>query len=305
MLVPIAALVSNPPVLDPAPLQSARRDMGPEQIQFKLANGNVIVYLPRTINAGDQISGSVFAQPAGKTWEEQNKNFIALENYTLCIGDQKILVRAIMFTLRLGKDAQVLPMDIDDESGRALAQYSFPLATGGDGRASASVMKNVVESGLPVALYGDFDGDRSRTFAEVNGHAVGVLAEGKNECYITSPSGLGPIHLRVKNNGTIINEKLCIVRLTIMGPAKTITTRHKATLAVELDGLQECTADMFPLEVEVRTENPKVLGFEGADRSVYRLTIVPGDVANGHVLKSVPIRALGQGSYEVSAKVVN
>ena len=64
---------------------------GLQTIKFASDNGDVIVYLPDDMRAGDTISGTVVAEPKGQTEEERKKNMSVLSGYVIDIAPPKAL----------------------------------------------------------------------------------------------------------------------------------------------------------------------------------------------------------------------
>lgn len=293
------AAKAQPDPAESAAFAPAMEGLGPEQIVFKVDKGVVMVYLPRTMAPGDTVSGSVFVQPAGKDWDEEQHNYMDLLHCHLRVGDLDLPVQAMMFTIHIPKDANVLPIDVDDPSGHALTQTSVPLPITGDDHKEPGV-RHVVEAQMPITIHGDFDGDRVHTFAEIDGRPVGILAEGAGQCYVTAPAMPGPFHLRVKEHHQVVNDKVCVVRVAFRDVAKTLS-RRCPTLEFTLEGLKDCPPSDFPIMVDLTSDNPKAVGFAGPDAAHVRVAVTPEDMVDGHILKVVPMRRLGKGSYQIFA----
>ena len=71
--------------------QSARVETGRglQTVIFDTSQGNVRVYLPNDMMAGDTISGTVVAEPKGQTDEERAKNMSALSGYVIDLATPK------------------------------------------------------------------------------------------------------------------------------------------------------------------------------------------------------------------------
>src|SRR5687768_13884466 len=63
-------------------------------------HGNIKVYLPDDMRAGDTISGTLVTEPKGKTPEETAKNKSELENYKLRLGSETVSVTEAQFTVK-------------------------------------------------------------------------------------------------------------------------------------------------------------------------------------------------------------
>lgn len=273
--------------------------VGPKEVRMQLPGGTVTVYLPHQMATGDFVSGSVFPSSAGD-WNTQHQNLTYLSSLYLRIGDKKISIADIAFSFTV--DSLALAMDVEDSSGRVLAQSAIDLSQP-DPEVPSNDAK-VVQAGKPIGLAGRFDGDRDRTFASFNSHPIGILAEGSSECYITAPSDwLGAAHFRVAEKDQVINERLSVVSLTFLAPGTPTIAGRKTSIGIEVEGLRDADPSVFPVVVEMTVDSPKVARFSGPDAMHGTLLVFPSDLADGHVLKSVPIKARGNGNYSITARV--
>lgn len=288
--------------LGPIDLHSASRpaNLMPLKAEITLPNGTISVYLPRHIAPGDHISGSVFASPAGNDWDTQHQNQVALEGYDFSIGGKTMKVGAAMFEMDVPKDASEIDMSVSDESSvRANVRAMLSAAAlGVEGAPS------IVQQGFPLGAVGSFNGSRENTSAFLNDRPAGILAEGSSECYVTSPSDrTGTIDFAIKGDSESFDQKVNVVDFTFMAPASPTVRGHKIAIGVELDGLQGLAPSSFPVIIELHTDNPSILSFDGRKGDTFRMDIWPADVQGGHALKTVPIKTRGKGTYNVTGTV--
>jgi hypothetical protein len=274
---------------------------GAQYVGLPAPGGRVLIYLPTDVRPGDKISGSAFAEPAGRSDDERMQNARVLDGDVLVVGDQKVHVSNTTFTFTVPPDTTTLNFLLQEGSGRDIAKSDLPLS-----RSTAPVtgriwVPAVAESGGTVSLAGPFDGDRSNTYVRVDGKEVGVLAESPRSCVFAAPFAMaGPARLMVHERDLSVERQINVVSLTVMAPARTIRSGSRTTMAVQVDGLQNVPSGAFPIVVELYNDNPKVMKFVGEDGPVYHLQITPSDVSNGHALKTVPIVGRGRGSFRVS-----
>ncbi len=273
--------------------------VSPKEIRMQLPGGMVTVYLPHRMAPGDRVSGSVFPSSTGD-WNTQHQTLTYLSSLYLRIGDKRLGIADIEFSLTI--ESPSLAMDVEDASGKILAQSALDL-TQADPNFPSNDAK-VVQAGKPIGFAGKFDGDRERTFATFNDHAVGILAEGSAECYVTAPLGkVGSAHFRVAEDDEVINARVSVVLLTFLAPGTATIAGRNTSIGVEVEGLQDADPAVFPVVVQMTVDSPKVARFSGPDAMHGTLLLFPADLEGGHVLKSLPIKARGNGNYNITAKV--
>jgi hypothetical protein len=273
--------------------------VSPRRVAWNLANGTITVYLPNRIETGDRISGSVFASSSGD-WATQHQSLEYLDSLYLRIGDQRIELPQAMFTLKA--TGPELQMDIEDASGSILCSSGIKITDQGPERTWSST--RVIQAGMPIAVQGSFSGDRSLTQASINGHSIGILAEGPTEVYITSPmKKLGAIDVRVQDPEQVVEHSVCVVTLTYLAPGKSTESGKETSIGVDVEGLADADPTIFPVTVEMSIDDPRVAHFEGPQAECGTLCLYPSDLVQGHVLKSLPIRAGGQGLYSITARL--
>ncbi|HEY3782243.1 MAG TPA: hypothetical protein VGL56_14260 [Fimbriimonadaceae bacterium] len=275
----------------------------PQKLVFTTSAGSVDVYLPRQVVYGEIVSGSAFANPGGSDWNSQHAAYDWLSHLYVRVGAAKFPVSHAMLEFQVPSGNE-LPIDIEDSAGTVYSSYNLAVADRLSGDVTGNTGPKVVQAGGSVELRGHFDGDREHTYASINGHEVGILAEGSDCCYVTIPADWrGPQRLRVHQKGTTIEEQVNAVGFNFMAPSQAVLSGKKSSIGVEVDGLQNADPSIFPVEVELSVDNPDVLHFEGPDKAHFMLTINKSDVVDGHVVKGVPVKAHDGGSYHIRGRI--
>jgi hypothetical protein len=295
----LAALIATPKTAFVQPAES-----GPRRVVLSMPQGEIDVYLPRHLVAGSKISGSLFAAPAGQDINEQRTNQQWLDTCTVNLGDQKLHPHSSMFSADLAKDGDNLPITVQDPSGAELSAIRVKFSINPPADRSDFSVQPLVQAGMPLAVFGPFDGDRNTTYADFGKRAVGILAEGPGECYITSPwdhNGVSILH--ISKNGQKFDQKVSVVSFTFMTPAKATRSGGHISVGVEVDGLQDADPGIFPVVAQLNIDHPNVMRFEGPNADTFQLAINQADIEKGHVLKTVPIKARSKGTYVVTGTI--
>ncbi|MBI5857445.1 MAG: hypothetical protein HZB42_07320 [Sphingobacteriales bacterium] len=204
---------------------------------FPTQHGNVKVYLPDDIRAGDMISGTVIAEPNGNNSRQIDKSLVELKKYTIRFNNEKFPVgnEDGRFSFIAHTDRQFLQaIEMRHVSGQnifSLPVPSIPAAKkdsvpkGGSGGAdprdyviwqnSANEGQNEVNrcitpthalTAAPMQIMGPFDGNASNTQCSLNNQPVQVLAESPGQCQVQYPAnGQGVQTMQINENG----QQLC------------------------------------------------------------------------------------------------
>ena len=218
-----------------------------------LLYGDVHVYLPDDMAAGDTISGTVVAEPKGSTEEERAKNQDTLAGYVVEVGGQKVPASEGAFTVTIPAASSETKLRIvDSRSGKLLANEPLMVL-----KTAARVprpqtitptdfqLPRIGQQGRAVEIAGPFDGDSSNTFVSwsknsenLNG-GFGLIAESPRKAVIRSSAkatGLLEINLREGNLETKGEYRSVGVRLS--APKTNLLKGERTTVTIMVMGLQ-------------------------------------------------------------------
>ncbi len=105
-----------------------RYESGMSETKLSTPNGNVLVKLPQSMS-GTTITGTVYAEPSGKTEKEKSRNLKELLKHTVMLDGQKIPVTGTPtnFDWLTHLDRQQrTPMELLNASGSKIAEVSLP-----------------------------------------------------------------------------------------------------------------------------------------------------------------------------------
>lgn len=275
-------------IVSPANITSA---WGLRQVGFAVPQGKLTVYLPDDMRAGDTISGTVLAEPTGKSDAERAKNADVLEGTVIDVGGRS--VRPGSFTLPIaGASALVVSLG----GSRA----SVPVAKTATSPTGGPWVAPVSQVGKPVQVVGSFDGNLSNTAASFGGSPVPVLAESPRSMICMPPrQPLGPVGVSVDEGGQHFDLKTVCAELRLSADRTQLLRGEHANFTVTVAGLSAVPADEFPLSVELTNHSPSVVSMGGVG-TCRALAIEAGDVQNGIWTRTLDVTALQSGSYVIS-----
>jgi len=286
-----------------------------------LLYGDLKVYLPDDMAAGDTISGTVVAEPKGNTEEERARNKDTLEGYVVEIGDQKVSASKGMFMWSVPASApQMKPKYslriIEVSAGKELASAQLPVITSLPKTTPTQTqtpsdyhLPTIGQQGHPVEITGPFDGNLSNTtlnWTAVRGEnaenvsgSFEILAESPRKCVVMSPHNFaGPVDVSLKERNVEAKGAFRNVGVRLSAPKTNLTKGESTTLTVQIEGLQRIQEP-----VSLHLVKSGVVNMEGGD--VQTILIPPADVQldGGFTIKRT-ITGQQSGAFSVTATVV-
>ncbi len=176
---------------------------------FTTAEGKIKVNFPDDMAAGDTISGTVIAEPAGTTLEERERNSYELNGYVVEVeAEDKTVKEASVKTKFLtgvaipaGLAGGVTTLVLKDTQGKIVAKTQIPVQPEPPAIETPSVttsddfqLPSVGQAGRPIEVSGPFDGNIDTTAVKIGGSDVEVLAESPRKVVVQSPRDVvGPL----------------------------------------------------------------------------------------------------------------
>jgi hypothetical protein len=248
---------------------------------FETPRGKIKVHWPDDLSAGDTISGTVIAEPAGETEVERAKNLDELNGYVVEIEKQRASVLDKVFKwavpAAVGASTYVI---LRDRGGKELARTQCPIQqapaivppgrpgepTQPGGRPPFTPqpqpadyqLPTLGQAGRPIEIKGPFNGDFGNTKVEIGGKEAQLLAESPRKAIAQSPTDVtGPTTIRLKQGDVTAGGPLRSVRVSLSAPKTMLHRGEQTTLTVKVEGLKEFDLRhdyelLNPVEIEVR-----------------------------------------------------
>lgn len=264
-------------------VQATNEDVsGLHRTIFTTPQGHKIyVNTPDDMTAGDTLSGTVFAEPSGKTEAEREKGQAEIAGYVVEVNGQKVPATGEPFKLTLPVDfaRNALAVTLYNNKGKELAKSEAPVSSD----PPRSIPKDFQvptygQMGRIIQVRGPFNGDISGTdHIKLGGKELIQLAESPRQKAVlnTSPAA-GMNELELSENGQILKGEFRNLSLRMSAEKYNLRRGETTTLHVEVSGLENLREDL-PLRLANRS--PNVMTMAGGD--VQALTIHPADVKAG------------------------
>ncbi|MFZ1258849.1 MAG: hypothetical protein WAQ93_00150, partial [Chitinophagaceae bacterium] len=270
---------------------------------FNLPQGNIKVYLPDDIRPGEQISGTVIAEPNGTNARQIEKNQAELVKYRVSIDGSKYSVDDRQgWSWIVKKDIQeTIPLELLNFSGVKVAELKYGLirpVIGTDPLEYGCVIPSHALTAAPLRITGSFDGDMTNTKCSLNGKPIEILAESPRQCLLQYPQNANGLQtMQVNDNG----EEKCTRQIS--GVDMQVTTGdlnlrkgQNTYIDVKLSGLQNLP-DKAVLTITNIT--PNVVTMTNGNLQVIPVW-PPSDSAGGTYSVHCPAVSITTGTFSVN-----
>ena len=324
--------------IEPGSLPPPRVQHSPglETLRFQTPQGHITVRFPDDASAGDTISGTVVAEPDGRSDDERATNQSKLEGYVVGVDSVDPKGRPRVSKLVVSTSARIFRLTLPPSVGNTpsgpaigchlyagvfeeLAQGTVPMGLAAPGSEIATPAAReyqfpaLSQQGHPLQIVGRFDGNFSNTSlhwtrrpspsVEKNTENVSggfeLIAESPHKVVLTAPaSAVGPVEIHLKENGVETTGQTRIVGVDLAAPKTSLLKGERTTLSIKVSGLQGIT-EPVPLHVV----KGGVVSLQGGN--VQTILIKPGDVKrDGTYRITRTITGQQAGGFSVTVTVV-
>lgn len=232
------------------------RSTGIRKAVFPLTAGEIVVYLPEDLRAGDQISGSISVLPRGPA-QRHPEQLRALEAHKVALGPAVAGVRERRYRAQLPANAATVTLALLNPRGAWLGGTTVPLGAP-QGAPSGFAAPPLFLAGRPVAISGPFDGDMANTTCRLGAIPITPLAESPRHCVLAAPPQLtGPVQLQLQEGAAMHLASCRSLALELTAPQLVLRGGEQTELEVRVSGLQGAPPPLFPLSVRIASLTPR------------------------------------------------
>ena len=267
--------------------------------------GTIRIYLPDDMAAGDTISGTVVAEPAGRSERERNANQSVLEGYVVDVGPKKTSVRGRVVTWIVPAAATAAPFILRDPRGKEVGRASVPVRTAQPRLSPAPRPQDfrfpqVAVAGQPLPIHGPFSGDVANTALTIGGQPAQTLAESPRTLIVAPAANVtGPTDYRLTESGVAVAAPCHVITLKLSAPKTSLTRGERTTVHVAVEGLAGIRE---AVNLKLVNQTPTVVALAGG--AVQSLSVRPADAGTGGAYATDrEVTGLGSGSFTISASL--
>ncbi len=303
-----AAQSSGPPAGRPAGAAP-----GMTSTPFSVPAGTIRVNLPDDMAAGDTISGTVIAEPAGRTDAERSANASVLQGYVVDAGLRKanggmhraLATPLVVLTFSVPDTASTMQLILRDARGKAVGRVTLSAHAqqprpGTSPQPQDFRFPEVVVAGQPLAIHGPFDGDLANTTLTIGGQPAEMLAESPRKLAVApAPNVSGPSEYRLTENRLAVIAPCSVISLKLSAPKTSLMRGERVSVHIAIGGLAGIRT---PVSVKLVNATPQVVTLAGGALQV--LTVRPDDVAPGGTYATDrDVTGLGSGAFSIYAEL--
>ena len=153
---------------------------------FTTPEGKIKVNFPDDMAAGDTISGTVIAEPAGATLDERERNSDELNGYVVEVEKTKtpVIGKVLKWTVPAALVGGATYIILRDKDGKEVTRSEVPVIPTPPFEKPPTTpsstdysLPGVGQAGRPTQIVGIFDGDSNTTTVEIGGRNTRILAE--------------------------------------------------------------------------------------------------------------------------------
>lgn len=265
---------------------------------FSLEAGEVTVYLPADLRAGDRFTGRVEFRPVHEEREAE------LQSLHVSIdGVEDASFRGGRLTGRVVGDSGKLAVALKDHEGRVIDTTPLVAAESSRGGVRPESepgavfrLPRIAQSGRALRIEGPFDGIGANSRVEIRGERLPVVAESPRSTVVSAPLDPGPANVIVTEGGRTGQGEVRIVGVAMSVGTMRLAPGEITALELQVSGLDGID---HPLVVKLQNESPSIVALEGGDGQ--RLVIDPADADGGEAALRRTLTGRRAGSFTVDA----
>lgn len=283
------------------PSAQTKRESGLTVTTFETRRGTISVKLPDYMSAGDTISGTVVAEPAGKSDKEKQNNAAELNGYVIDIENQKARVsNGVIQRVHLLPDIDEPTLILLDGNGKPAGTVVIPLRPMPATIPSTVTLPALGQAGRPIQIQGPFDGDSSNTNVKLGDTPAKVLAESPRKLVVESPRDVvGPTVIKINENGNSTNGNFRNLKIDLTAPKTSLLKGESTELHVQVNGLEGLTQ---PVQVQLQNQSPSTVNINGGNTQT--IPIQPSQVKpGGTFIWSTNVTGVGTGGFNITGSL--
>ena len=282
---------------------------------FDTLHGKVIVNLPDDMSAGDTLSGTVIAEPIGKTEEERRRNTDELNGYVVEVEKARtpVIKEFLQWTIPATLAGGVTYLILRDNEGKEVARTEIavqptpPVIARPTKPALTDYSLPIIgQAGRPVQIPGLFDGNSSNTGVKIGGQRTRVLAESPRKAVVESPLDIvGPTEIELREGDVVAKGKLNNLRVKLTASKTTLRKGEGTTVTARVEGLRGLPPQAYPIPLEMVNRTPEIVRFEEGAGQAISHSIPHSSVSPGGTYSfATQVRGIRPGTFSIALRSV-
>ena len=285
--------------IEPSEIEPPTRyGFGLQTTTFRTPQGDIRVNLPDDIAVGDTISGTVIAEPKGKTEEERRKNLDELNGYVVELEREEtpVFKNVLKWIVPLGIAGTTIILR--DKHGKEVSRTEVPVHLQPQPLPPVSPkpedysFPSIAQAGRPFEVIGPFNGDFGNNSLTIGGRKVNPLAESPRKAVFENPGDvIGQTSYEFKEGDVETKGEFNNSRVRLTAPKTTLLRGERTTITTRVEGLKGLPLELYPIELVMTNHTPHVVNFKDTKDNELTHSILHDKVSPG-------------GTYEFKTSIV-
>ncbi len=297
-------------------------EWGVRSTTIKTDSGNLTVNMPDDAALGDTISGTVVAEPAGETQQEQQANMDTLEGYVFDTPEVPSKVvetepeetptgkpaskKVITMEIPAAITGEIIDLVLRDPKGNEVTELDVPVSPPSTYTPPAAPkqgdynLPEIGQAGRPIEMTGPFEGEIINTEVTIGGKKAKVVAQSPRKTVAETPRDvIGPTNIELRQGYVTVKDQYRSIALRLSADKLTLMKGERTRLNIQIMGLQGLNE---PIPFRLVNQSPEVVSMEGGDTQI--VNVSPEVVGSEGVYTiSKILTGIQPGPFSISARI--
>ena len=259
--------------------------------------GQVVANVPD--NPDGTFTGTVEAQPVGKTEEEQSRNEAKLKQVVLTVGDQQVKPEDKTFTYTVQPEAANQPlMVLLTYKQKEIAKTYVPPQPVAPSQTTPGTTPSFCQTGRNVVIPQTSNGTVGPTDSiKIGGQTVPLIVKTQQQSVVRDTSTtLGPTELEISQDGQTTRTPIQNMSVQLSSDKNRLKQGEQTPLKVTVSGATDIAQ---PVGLEITNNSTNIVQLAGGNQHV---VIQPSDVgAGGNCTKTFTLTGRQPGPFNIRA----
>ena len=278
-----------------------RTESGLHRTTFRVPEGVIQMNVPDDVSVGDTISGTVYAEPAGKNQKDQAKNAGEITGYVIELPGERAKTsgKRFQWSVPAKVTSGLIPVVLRNPKNKIVTRGNLPVNPAPGGPAPPEIdLPRGGQAGTFTSVWGPFGG-AGDTSVRIGGKDAEVIAESPRKLiFQTPPDASGSSTIEVRKGGLTASGPFAVLRLQTGASKPALLAGETAVMNVTVSGLQGLDQPAFLVIVN---HDPSTISLAGGP--VQQIAIQPSDASNGTYTLARVLTGIKAGVYDITVAV--
>jgi hypothetical protein len=278
-----------------------RKIYGLKQFTFSTLNGNVIANLTERLGNGDTIYSKLETEPIQTNARKTTKNVAELEGYVLSFKENPMFSTKVengFLKFVTPVTGTIFTLLFRDNRGNLKGAQEVTMVPKPKNTPVNYYIPKVAQSGCPLSIYGNFDGNPATTKMTIDDSSVEIIAEsGLQTVGNIKEDFTGSKLLSITENGEINIKKVNFIAIDLTTDQPTLSKGQTGQFSLTASGIKDLDQ---PVPIKIVNKDPSKVSMENGDTELN--VLIPPSNDNKIVL-TFKLTGVSTGKYGIQAYI--